>query len=240
MATVEGMPPADEMASQRSPTFTNPDLLLPHPARPAPSPPLSPYRHPHRVSDYGQKSTKTSAGEDDGLGVEPIQLARRAASPLMLRPALPGAWQTEEDLPTVQSIRNKTGPPIHSSPTTLDDFHTFRQASPKLLADEEEEDPWAGFDSEIADGGIMSPSGTATPQMAPAFSAPSTAEPQFKFPFNTERSQCNEDEEDLTSHAAMSLRAETILANAKKRLLVSLSVYLTEEGAPDINLGNGR
>ena len=167
---------------------------------------------------------ETSLVNGNGLGLrlDSAQHAQRAISPLTLRPGLPGAWQTDEEVPTVQSIRNNSSLPIRSYPTGSENPYNWQEAGRSLPGGEEEEDPFAGFDSEIADGGgIMSPGGTAILPVTSDLIAPSPAESQSKFPsFSTERSQTNEDEEDLTSHAAMSMRAETILANAKKRLLV--------------------
>ena len=184
---------------------------------------------------------EASSNEKSSLAVDSTQFAHRAVSPLVLRPALPGAWRTEEeDLPTIQSTRNQTAPPKQSSPIIPYDAYSLRHQSPRSST--EEDDPWAGFDSDITDGGgIMSPGGTAIPPVAPTLVAPSPAEPQFKFPaFSTERSQFNEDEDDLPSHAAMSMRAETILANAKKRLLVSRLMQSDREGTTDAILGDGR
>ena len=232
------MLPANEMDSQvsyRSSSFTNPDLLLPQPSRPSPSPPTSSSRHTFQaiVPDRQTMETRLANGDGLGLGLDSAQYAQRAISPLILRPGLPGAWQTEEELPTMKSTRNDSSLPIQSSPTVPDDPYDLRQASPTLSGDEEE-DPFAGFDSEIDDGGgIMSPGGTAILTVVSHPIAPSPAESQFKFPsFSTERSQTNEVEEDLTSHAAMSMRAETILANAKKRLLVRSPATRSQGMAP--------
>ena len=254
MATADFMPPADEMDSQvshRSSTFTNPDLLLPQPSRPPPSPPVSSSRHTYRAFTADRKSMETSLanghGHGLGLGLDSEQFGRRAMSPLILRPGLPGAWQTEEDLPTVQSTRNQSSLPMHSSPAVPNDPYDLRQASPRLSGaeeeEDEEEDPFVGFDSEIADGGgIMSPNGTTIAPVVSHLIVPSPAESQFKFPsFSTERSQTIEEEGDLTSHAAMSMRAETILANAKRRLLVRPPIITVQkESSINLDPGNGR
>ena len=146
-----------------------------------------------------------------------VQLPTTEQRPLMysttsFRPSLPGAWQTEEDLHAAIA-RSKTQSPVLQSSPTLRPEPEMEEKSQRALEnanltkrirlsdeDEKAEAPINAFPSPSEELDLSEIGSDGGKRVATIM---------------------EEDEEDPTSHAALSLRAETILANAKKRLLVS-------------------
>lgn len=111
------------------------------------------------------------------------------------------------------------GLPLASSPTFRNDYKSSSNGG----SDEISNDHWEGFDGPIVETVVVScheadelASLSDLQDSHPGVSTPDGNEPGL-------RSILDEDENDPSSHAAMSKRAEQILANAKKRLLVRLN-----------------
>lgn len=201
---------AQDRAVQMSPALTNPDLILPYHQRGASSVPseLDPY---DLDPDRAQRAIPFLQQSND------VQLPIANQRPLMytttsFRPSLPGAWQTEEDLHAAVA-RSKTESPVLQSSPTLRPEPEVENKSQKALEN-------AKFTKRIRlgdeDGKAEAPTN--------ALASPSEELDLSEIGSDGGRGVSTimeEDEEDPTSHAALSLRAETILANAKKRLLVS-------------------
>lgn len=108
---------------------------------------------------------------------------------------------------------------LASSPTFPNDF----KSSSDGVSDDIDNDHWEGFDGPIVETVVPSRheaddlvSLNGLQDSHSGVSTPDGNEPR-------PRSILNEDENDPASHAAMSKKAEQILANAKKRLLVRLA-----------------
>ena len=200
-----------------SPTLTNPDLILP-------------YRSSSLSASYstGAQTEKRRgvANRDDGNLKESMQklfgngvrLDRSGSDPVM--PYMQSQIRDRTRLADYQ-VRQKSKERLFltPSPTSDDEYdHSYRGLStqPKIINGH-----WQGFDGPSED--IVIPSYHNRSQRSPeAKRAPPKESPPPVNGSQEIRAILDEDEDDPHSHAAMSRRAELILANAKKRLLVSV------------------
>ena len=143
-----------------------------------------------------------------------------------LRPAPAGSWQTDESIHSGLNTP-QTRPVASLVSPSLDGVFDIKMESPLLDSDEPR---WSGFDTATPRGtdslslaendDPMAPDGRASPTHGFEPRVPEVLES-----VQTARSILDEDENDPTSHAALSLRAEQILANAKKRLTVRSCLF---------------
>ncbi|MCJ1359243.1 MAG: hypothetical protein MMC33_009244 [Icmadophila ericetorum] len=199
---------AHEYVGPMSPALINPDLILPHHQRGTSTVPseLDPYDlDPDRAQRAIPFLQQTSDVELPTPNKRPLMYSTAS-----FRPSLPGAWQTEEDLHAAIARSKTQSPGLQSSPTLrpqpeIEDKSRKAPENAKVtkrirLGDEDAKvkaptKPFASPPEELDLSEIGSDPGRAVSTIM------------------------EEDEDDPTSHAALSLRAETILANAKKRLL---------------------
>ena len=228
-----------------SPALTNPDMILPCPSQfssqtSSPSPPSSDHtpssflqanQHKHVPSrpEHSSGSMIHSTGASSPMGQAESSIG-------FLRPSLPGAWQTEEDFRTSngpaesQAIALGLSPALHR-----DDLGVSPSAA---CFEQGHGGQWKGFDTgEIGNGidpcsdmDLESPIDEDTSDVI-----------RLDDGRNSIRAILEEDENDPSSHAALSIKAERILATAKKRLLVSLMTLDWRHSRLDIykQVGNG-
>lgn len=193
-----------------SPTLTNPDLILPYRS--------SSLSAPYSTSQRPERS-RALANRDDGNLKESMRqllgkggrLDRSGSDPVM-----PYMQSQNRDWTRLgdQQGRQKSRERLFLTPSpTSDDEYAFTH--PKIINGH-----WQGFDGPGEETVIQS-------HQQPSHRSPEAKHaPRKKSPPPVNGSQeiraiLDEDEDDPHSHAAMSRRAELILANAKKRLLVS-------------------
>lgn len=209
-----------------SPTLTNPDLILPYRSSSLSASSVA-QKHPQQYSTHGRTGRRRGVANYDGgrltesmqkLFGSDVKLDRSGSDPVM-----PFMQNQSRDRTTVggYQVRQKSKERLFltPSPTPDDEYeHTstgeFRH--PRIINGH-----WQGFDG---------PSEEIVLHEYPTRSQGSheaKAIQHDKSPAPVNGSQeiraiLEEDEDDPHSHAAMSRRAEHILANAKKRLLVSV------------------
>lgn len=216
------------MTGLHSPTLTNPDMILPD-GSPS-SPPPSPAARTLNDSFTQLRGNNSLGSEDDAeetmrrslrrLLSNGIGSQRKVSSTSTARKSdhdsneivIPG-----ERTPTHHGAHD--GLLLASSPTFRNDF----KSSSDGASDNISNDHWEGFDGPIVETVVVSRheaddlvSINSLQDSHSTVSTPDENEPRF-------RSILDEDENDPASHAAMSKKAEQILANAKKRLLVRLA-----------------
>ena len=215
-----------------SPSLTNPDLILPYyasrprsvspPARNASSPSATRSSSVNRVAQP-YRQTLTEADEAKApLGVYTAPIVG------MARPPLPGAWQTDEDLHrTTDTWTNQT---VHVQPTSASQVEADYNSDDELhdtVNNKYQRSDSMGFIQEVA-----IPVENGLRDLALANRTPILGQSDER-PFTV----FEEDEVDPFSHAA------EILANAKKRLTVSMMFKVTQEWAGDRSdsaTGHGR
>ena len=155
----------------------------------------------------------------------------RDTSPTGLsRPSLPGAWQTEEDF-HVTRASPRSGTPLLRSPSTLEHEDIVEILDDTSLRDEHV--TWNG------DGSEYKRAGEELHQSMGRNASISSTRMDLGDERRDARAILEEDEDDPTSHAALSVRAELILANAKKRLTVSMGIPGLDK-LPNNGTGDGR
>lgn len=196
-----------------SPALTNPDLILPYRSRSRSSTP--PARAPLTMSPFFANQPWESIGQTDSVGLSSTYREPVAADTGILvktfRPSLPGGWHTEEDLHSASDTwMNQTPPP--KSPSTTSQEATSRSDSTSHQN--------ARYDAQEPQDKAM-PHEVERTLESRHDSLTSHAEPQ-DLNRNDKRSlgADEEDEKDPFSHAA------EILANAKRRLIVSLVAFV--------------
>ena len=196
-------------AGPPSPALTNPDMILPY----APK-----YR------DYSQSPSRSAIPRSTGPDMAASQGSQWTPPPSgkPSRPSMPGAWQTEEDLSTVQQkslkapARQAMGNGALKSPASKF-LHTL---DPKLRAGLGVELPeyspsiYSPTDSELAQESPTQDEAPKTP-IDELMNEPEDLEHEERF-----RAFLNENDDDSDDDNSLDLRAEEILANAKKRLAV--------------------
>lgn len=224
------------MTGLHSPTLTNPDMILPNesPSSPPPSPAAralnNPFTQPRGSNslgseDDGEETMRRSVRRllSNGIGSQ-----RKVSSTSTARKSDQDSNETTipgERTPTHHGAHD--GLLLASSPTFRNDFKSSSEGGPDDISN----DHWEGFDGPIVETVEVSivenfevslheaddPVSLDSLQGSHSrVSTPDENEPRL-------RSILDEDENDPASHAAMSKKAEQILANAKKRLLVRLA-----------------
>ena len=200
-----------EAAVPSSPALTNPDMILPYLSHSRDSTPLPIDRIPSLTQLDHQ------AGKDEMLSTETTPKGSYVGKAQNTsRPSLPGAWLTEEDIhgPVQQADNREPSPNL--TQTSLPEEPDFGTETNQY--DEDDEGPYKEPYNNKDGGDGRIPRRSTVDSLEDGDDHPKTA------PFgrsNLARAVLEEDENDPTSHAALSLRAEEILANAKKRLTVS-------------------
>ena len=216
------------MTGLHSPTLTNPDMILPY-GSPSSAPP-SPVSGALSDSSTQPRGSNSLGSGDDGeeamrqsvrrLFSNGIGSQRNASSTSTARESdqdSNGSRIHGERTPTHHSGHD--GLLLASSPTFRNDYKNSSDAG----IDDISNDHWEGFDGPIVGTVVVSRheagervSLNGAQDSRTGVSTPDGDEPGL-------RSMLDEDENDPASHAAMSKKAEQILANAKKRLLVRLA-----------------
>lgn len=216
------------MTGLHSPTLTNPDMILPY-ASPSSAPPSPVSGAPHDSSTQPRDSNSLGSG-DDGEEAMRQSVQRLFSNGI-------GSQRNDSSTSTARkSDQDSNGSIIHgertpthhsghdglllaSSPTLRNDYKSSSDAG----SDDISNDHWEGFDGPIVGTVVVSRheadervSLKGAQDSRTGVSTPDGNEPGL-------RSMLDEDENDPASHAAMSKKAEQILANAKKRLLVRLA-----------------
>ena len=154
-----------------------------------------------------------------GTGSNPL-MSQGESSIGPFRPSLPGAWQTDEDFHAAYDPPKSRSPPLGLSSTLHKDELTASLNSAHIEDGHGEQ--WNGLDPGDTDGGI-------SPYLDVDWESPFGEGGSDIIRLDDERNGIRaileEDEDDPSSHAALSIRAEQILANAKKRLIVSLIAF---------------
>lgn len=216
------------MTGLHSPTLTNPDMILPN-GSPSSAPP-SPASSVLKESFTQPRGSNTLGSEDDGeetmrrsmreLFSNGIGSQRKASSTSPARKSDQNSNESTfpgERTPTHRSAHG--GLLLASSPTFRNDFKSSSDGG----SDDISNNHWEGFDGPIDETVMVSRHEaddlvglSGLQDSHTGASTPDVNEPRL-------RSILDEDENDPASHAAMSKKAEQILANAKKRLLVRLA-----------------
>lgn len=196
--------------SPPSPAFTDPDMILPYTPR-------------HR--DYQSPSRTViprAVGPDMAVAAQGSSLTPPLSSKTS-RPTMPGAWQNEGDLGSAlhQNSYKSVPRPIGTNNVSKSSSSKFLYTlDPKLRAG-------LGVEAPVYSPSIYSPTDSELAQRSPyqeelpktpidkSADEPEDLEEAARFRAFLEQ---NDDDEDDSS---LDLRAEEILANAKKRLAVS-------------------
>lgn len=211
-----------------SPTLTNPDMILPYGSRSSATATSNP-RQLHNFSTYSSNSGSPTFGDDDEenmrRGVRRLfgnagKSRREGLDPPVHTDKASNGGVRPGEPKYDHSSGHKGGDMLLASSPTLPDSYD-RKISSNVRSDEISNGYWEGFDGPIIEM-VATPyrvrdqeglNGRREPRNGG--STPDHNEPGL-------RTILDEDENDPNSHAAMSKRAEQILANAKKRLLVSI------------------
>ena len=212
------MPQQDATAPQ-SPALSDPDMILPHQPQDntfLPSPEDHKFSPKARDMEGVASSMKVAINGFFHGTSNLLPIRHDTASFALSRPSLPGAWQTEEDFHAEHMDSGSGMPPSRSSPT-LEQENMVETSDYTPLKDEHE--MWREDGSGYKSAGGESHQTATVRDHCPG-----------KMDLEDERKDARaileEDEDDPTSHAALSIRAELILANAKKRLTVSVLLLL--------------
>ena len=215
-----------------SPSLTNPDLILPYYAsRPRTASP------PARNA-YGSSATRSSSvNRNKDPYRQSLTEADSARAPLgvytasivkMARPSLPGAWQTDDDLPrTIDTWTNHT---THIQPASASQVEADHINDNKFR--DTTNDPYQSFGSMGFIQEVAIPVENELRDLALANRTPISSQSDER-PLTV----FEEDEADPFSHAA------EILANAKKRLTVSMLIRVVRKWTGDRSdsvTGHGR
>jgi hypothetical protein len=176
-----------------SPSLTNPDMILPYSSR---------FRDADSPS---RKQIPRSIGISSLQGDSWTPPLSQKSS----RPSLPGAWQSEEDMRPITS----NGGNLHPNGAG------HRDAGPKS--------PAAKFLNTL-DPKLRAGLGVELPEYSPSIYSPTESELAQKSPYTNEMHTSPEEQLDEVKAILedddnlLSMRAEEILANAKKRLTVRI------------------
>lgn len=208
-----------------SPTLTNPDLILPYRSSSLSASSVTqrlpeqystrPRTEGHRaVANHEDRNIKESMQRLLGNGVRLDRSGSEPAMPFM--ESRSRDWRVGD-----YDFRRKSKERLFLTPSpTPDDQYDLESLSDSIYP-EINNGHWEGFDgpAEEVRGHTYQSESQKSPYAKPTQRNESLA------PLNGSqeiRAILDEDEDDPQSHAAMSRRAENILANAKKRLLVSV------------------
>ncbi|MCJ1271751.1 hypothetical protein MMC22_011656 [Lobaria immixta] len=207
-----------------SPTLTNPDMILPYGSRSSAAATSTP-RDLRHFSTHSSNSGSPTSGDD---GDENMRRGVRRLFGNGVKSQREGL-----DLPVQTDVSKEGGRPgepkqthysgrtgenrlLASSPTLHDNYD--HRSSSNAGSDEISNGYWKGFDGPI----IEMVTGTHHSHDQASLTGRREPRDEGSTPDHKEqglRTILDEDENDPNSHAAMSKRAEQILANAKKRLL---------------------
>ena len=208
-----------ETSSLPSPALTNPDMILPyhthtHHSTPSPPPDARQDLFPrHGMNGAPPSGDDGENGYFDGMSSK-VSMARDERPVEAFRPPLPGAWQTEEDVHTLYTRPRSQSPFESLSRLRGEDAVKISDEAPN--GSHEKLDRRALGADAFGDGKSMHQDNALALPMGQDFHK--SVGPQSEV--DDVYVVLNDDEADPTSHAALSSRAEQILANAKKRLLV--------------------
>lgn len=193
-----------------SPTLTNPDLILPYNA---PSPDSSPSstRRAQRIPSPPPIDI-TNSVQDNGINGEGTKLQKSRK----MDTVMPDAEQRH-----IALGKGTNDFSVLASSPILHDNYALPTAAPETL-DEGDESQWHRF-SGANDGDAMSPYSEELNDSVMDLGRPTYGFPPLDNEKNGFSAPPDVEDDDPYSHAAMSIRAEQILANAKKRLTVSFS-----------------
>lgn len=199
-----------------SPTLTNPDLILPYRSSSLSAPYSTGARTERRrgVANHDDGNLKQSmrklfgnGGRFDRSGSDPVMPYMHSQS---------RDWTRLGDHQVRQKSKERLF--LTPSPTSDDGYdqsHIGDLKHPKIINGH-----WQGFDGPIEEI-VLPKHHQQSPKSPEVKHAPRRKSPPPVNGSQEIRAILDEDEDDPHSHAAMSRRAELILANAKKRLLVS-------------------
>ena len=210
-----------------SPTLTNPDMILPYgsPSSASTSVTTKDFRH---ISTQPRNGGSISSGDDGeenmrrgvrrlfGNGVKPRRDDSDTA--LLTKQDGNGSLIQAESKLTRQQGHNRQIVVLAPSPTLHDTRSYKSSGDPKR--DEVDNGYWEGFDGPVTDTAVESGL-SGHPESVNGDREPSDRSSTPDHDLRGLPVNQDDDDNDPTSHAAMSKRAEQILANAKKRLLVS-------------------
>lgn len=209
-----------------SPTLTNPDMILPYDA-PSPSSNPSTPRRTQRPPSPPPLDITNAAHSDDTEGVDQMKGAVRNWFRNGERSKFRKAKKAEDVWPDAHgwSKDNRTPPngtngfSVLASSPILHDAYAIPIAGTAML-DEGAERQWRDF-SGLVDGDATSPYSEGSHESVLDLGRPKYSFPPLDNEKNGFSAPPDVEDDDPYSHAAMSIRAEHILANAKKRLTVS-------------------
>lgn len=221
-----GLPP--------SPTLTNPDMILPYNSPSSVSTSSITPRESQQYLTQQSRAGDSSGFEENGQGD-----MTRGVPRLFGNGAKSSRRDTSQATPLREDVNEKMWNRAHKpnaqsrerliltpSPVPGDEYGLG--AASVHSHTEIKNGHWEGFDGPVEEIGEdpydvnADTSRKLLPKQEPASPAPSSNAQDI-------RTILDEDEDDPQSHAAMSKRAELILANAKKRLLVSSVVVQDSE-----------
>ncbi|MCJ1313976.1 hypothetical protein MMC25_007656 [Agyrium rufum] len=163
-------------------------------------------------------SLESSAGAPTSVRMNGRSV-NRDPSPLNLRPSLPGAWQTEEDFHSSLGQEYYTGERQNGSVgekgATLMSSPTLPEESNRLSANGHSNGNgsiWNNFDRDIEQGSSAEATQNST-------NGNMSRTSHHDVGMNGDMASPFDDADDAGSQAGMDIRAEKILANAKKRLM---------------------
>ena len=227
MALLEAQP-VSFPAALPSPTLTNPDMILPYRSSSLSSSssfaPRIPQQYSTRARSDSNRRGAANRGGDDSvkesmqkLWGNGVRVDRSGSDPVM-----PYIQNRSRDWTTGDyTVRQKSKERLFLTPSpNPDDENDYARMGdvehPKIINGH-----WQGFDGPVEEVELHyhdgKPPGSPTAKSTRLKKAPPPVNGSQEI-----RAILDEDEDDPNSHAAMSRRAEIILANAKKRLLVRL------------------
>ena len=194
-----------------SPALTNPDMILPFTPELRDSTPVPTDLLP-LITPLDREANKEAMPSKDTTPKGTLVGDLHSNT----RPSLPGAWFTEEDIRRAKLDVNDNATSLVQSETTAAAKQDFEEEN-----NEYNEYGLGPYATDLARRTAEEGGGSYVKSTEDLRETNEDSDSTMPFGrSNLARAVLEEDEDDPTSHAALSLRAEEILANAKKRLTV--------------------
>lgn len=211
-----------------SPTLTNPDLILPYGSRSSATT-NSNQRDLYHISTHSSNGGSPTSGDDDDENMRrgvrrlfgnAVKSRREGLDPPLQKDGASKGGVRPERPKHAHCSDDKGENMLLASSPTLQHSDGLKISS-NAGSDEISNGYWEGFDGPIVEV-VADPSHGGTQGSLNGRREPREEGSTPDHNDQGLRTILDEDENDPNSHAAMSKRAEQILANAKKRLLVSV------------------